>query len=138
MGRSYTVPRSAKGESRILYIFSIKSLATTIAFAAIGVIIYLIVKAFMEVSLVTMILIIAPFAGIGYVIGAAKIPDVPLMGPLQKAGGENVSDILLRLITFKGKKKIYMYGIDRVKKEETKPTQTSDTINKLKQLGGKR
>ena len=92
----------------------------------------------MEVSLVTMILIIAPFAGIGYVIGAAKIPDVPLMGPLQKAGGENVSDILLRLITFKGKKKIYMYGIDRVKKEETKPTQTSDTINKLKQLGGKR
>lgn len=114
MGRSYTVPRSAKGESRILYIFSIKSLATTIGFAMIGVLIYFLVKTFAtDVSLITMILIIAPFAGIGFIVGAATIPDVPLMGPLQKAGGENVADILLRLITFKGKKKIYMYNVDR-------------------------
>lgn len=113
MGRSYTVPRSAKGESRILYIFTIKSLAITLGFSVIGIIIYFILKSFMEVSLITMILIIAPFAGLGYLIGAAKIPDVPLMGPLQKAGGENVSDILLRLLTFKYKKKIYMYNINR-------------------------
>ncbi len=119
MGRSYTVPRSAKGESRILYIFTVKSLAITLGFAAIGVLIYFILKSFMEVSLITMILIIAPFAGIGYLIGAMKIPDVPLMGPLQKAGGENVSDILLRLITFRSKKKIYMYNINRkVEKKE--------------------
>lgn len=113
MGRSYTVPRSAKGETRILYIFTIKSLACTLAFGLIGVIIYFILKSFMEISLIAMIFIIAPFGGIGYLVGAAKIPDTPLLGPLQKAGGENVSDILLRLITFKSKKKIYMYNITR-------------------------
>ena len=67
----------------------------------------------MEISMITMILIIAPFAGLGFLIGAAKIPDSPFMGPLQKAGGENVSDILWRLITFKSKKKIYLYNVDR-------------------------
>lgn len=113
MGRSYTVPRSAKGESRILYIFTIKSMATTIGFGIIGVFIYLILKNFIEGSIIAIVFTILPFAGIGYVIGAAKIPDIPLMGPLQKAGGENVSDILLRLVTFRNKKKIYVYGKDR-------------------------
>ena len=103
MGRTYTVPRSVKGESRILYIFTIKSLAMTLGFGAIGIILYFILKSFMEISMITMILIIAPFAGLGFLIGAAKIPDSPFMGPLQKAGGENVSDILWRLITFKSK-----------------------------------
>ncbi len=122
MGRTYTVPRSAKGESRILVIFSLKSLATTIGFGAIGIIIYFVIKMFMEVSLINTVLIIAPFAGIGFVIGAAKIPDSPIMGPLQKAGGENVSDILLRLLTFGGKKKIYIYGVNR-KLEKKKSAQ---------------
>lgn len=130
MGRSYTVPRSAKGESRILYIFSIKSMATTIGFAMIGVIIYFIIKSFVSLSLIQMILIIAPFGGIGYVIGAATIPDVPLMGPLQKAGGENVFDILLRLITFRGKKKIYMYNINR--KVEKKASTNNSMIRRKK------
>lgn len=119
MGRSYTVPRSAKGESRILYIFTIKSLAITLAFGAIGVLIYFILSSFMEISIVTMILIIAPFAGIGFLVGATNIPDSPIMGPLQKAGGENIFDILVRLITFRYKKKIYVYGINR-KVEEKK------------------
>ena len=122
MGRTYTVPRSAKGESRILVIFSLKSLATTIGFGAIGIIIYFVIKMFMEVSLINTVLIIAPFAGIGFVIGAAKIPDSPIMGHLQKAGGENVSDILLRLLTFGGKKKIYIYGVNR-KLEKKKSAQ---------------
>ena len=36
-----------------------------------------------------------------------------MMGPLQKAGGEEVLDILFRLINFPNKKKIYIYGKDR-------------------------
>ena len=36
MGSTYTVPRSAKGESRIFYIFSVKSLATTAVLAVLG------------------------------------------------------------------------------------------------------
>lgn len=128
MGRSYTVPRSAKGESRILYIFTLKSLAITLAFAGIGILIYFILKSFMEISLITMILIIAPFAGIGFVIGATNIPDSPIMGPLQKAGGENIFDILVRLITFRYKKKIYLYGISRKVEEKTKSSQKRGII----------
>ena len=128
MGRSYTVPRSAKGESRILYIFTLKSLAITLAFAGIGILIYFILKSFMEISLITMILIIAPFAGIGFVIGATNIPDSPIMGPLQKAGGENIFDILVRLITFRYKKKIYLYGINRKVEKKTKSSQKRGII----------
>ena len=131
MGRSYTVPRSAKGETRILYIFTLKSLDTTIVTGIIGFLIYLLVKTLTNGgSLVMMILFIAPFAAIGYVVGAAKIPDSPIMGPLQKAGGENVSDILFRLATFRGKKKIYMYNIDRKSKVNT----TNNNANKGKGL----
>lgn len=36
MGRTYTVPRSVKGESRLLYIFSIKSFIGTVAFGLVG------------------------------------------------------------------------------------------------------
>ena len=36
MGKSYFVPRKVKGESRILYIFSMKSFITTAIFGSIG------------------------------------------------------------------------------------------------------
>ncbi len=120
MGRSYYVPRSAKGESRILYIFTIKSFLTTLVGGFIGVLIYFISKMFMEISTMTMIIMIVPFAVVGFGIGALKIPDIPAMGPLQKAGGENVMDILGRLITFKGRKKLYIYGINRKLNKEKK------------------
>lgn len=124
MGRSYYVPRSAKGESRILYIFTIKSFLTTLAGGFIGVLIYFISKMFVEISTFGMIFIILPFAVIGFGIGALKIPDIPAMGRLQKAGGENVMDILIRLVTFKGRKKIYLYGLNR-KLNNTKKTTSS-------------
>ena len=125
MGRSYYVPRSAKGESRILYIFTIKSFLTTLVGGFIGVLIYFISKMFMEISTMTMIIMIVPFAVVGFGIGALKIPDIPAMGPLQKAGGENVMDILGRLITFKGRKKLYIYGINRKLNKRTYRTAAS-------------
>lgn len=134
MGRSYYVPRSAKGESRILYIFSIKSFVTTLICGGIGALIVFAIKSVVSLSIFTTILLIVPFAVIGYVIGALKIPDVPMMGPLQKAGGENVLDILLRLISFKGKKKIYVYGLDR-KLDKKKAKIFNDPIKQAK--GGK-
>ena len=42
MGRTYSVPRNVKGETRLLYIFSIKSLLFTIGFGLFGVIFYFI------------------------------------------------------------------------------------------------
>ena len=47
---TYYIPRNVKGESRILYIFSVKSLITTLIGGAIGFIFYLI---FMMIGLTT-------------------------------------------------------------------------------------
>lgn len=128
MGRSYYVPRNAKGESRILYIFTIKSFLTTLAGGLVGVIAYFISKTFIEISTLSMIFIVLPFAVIGFGIGALTIPDIPAMGPLQKAGGENVMDILVRLITFTGKKKLYIYGLNR-KLNGPKPKNSSNPLS---------
>jgi len=107
MGKTYSVPRSAKGESRILYIFTVKSLICTIAFAAIGVIPYLILASIglKTAGIVTIII----FAAIGYAMMTLKIPDAPIMGKLRKAGGEQLGDILWRTVTFSKRKKLYVY-----------------------------
>lgn len=117
MGRSYTVPRSAKGESRILYIFTLKSFGITLLFGILGFIIIYSIGKVADVGLVIKVIVTAISGGLGFIIGSAKIPDSPIMGPLQKAGGEEVSDILLRLIFFKNKSKIYLYGLTREKNE---------------------
>lgn len=113
MGGSYYVPRSVKGESRILYIFTIKSFAVTLAFGLVGVLIYFILKSFIAISIVGAIIIIAIFAGVGYALSAITIPDVPIMGPLRKAGGENIGAMIIRALMFRGKKKIYLYNHKR-------------------------
>lgn len=133
MGRTYGVPRSAKGESRILYIFTIKSLAITLVFAAVGWLIVSGIEMLFELPLILKIIIIGIFGGIGYVVGAANIPDNPIMGPLQKAGGEQILDILIRLVTFRGKKKIYIYGLtrDNINKKENN-NQVSNILKFIK------
>lgn len=113
MGRSYYVPRSAKGETRILYIFTVRSFVTTLILGGIGAAIAFLIKGIYDLSIFAMIAIILPCAAIGFGIGALTIPDSPLMGPLQKAGGENVLDILIRLASFGSKKKLYIYGLNR-------------------------
>jgi len=113
MGGSYYVPRSVKGESRILYIFTIKSFAVTLAFGLVGVLVYFMLKSFLTIGIVGSIIIIAIFAAIGYALSAVTIPDVPAMGPLRKAGGENIGAMIVRAIMFKRKKKIYLYNHKR-------------------------
>lgn len=107
MGRTYSVPRNVKGETRLLYIFSIKSLLFTIGFGLIGVLFYFVFKLF-QLNLLGVIFVII-FALIGFGIGSLVIPDSSLVGNLRKAGGEAVSDILFRMLTFKKRKKIYLY-----------------------------
>ena len=108
MGRTYSVPRSVKGETRLLYIFSIKSLLFTAGFAIVGLVIGYILR-FIGLSGTVMLIITAVFGVIGFCVGALSIPDSPIVGNLRKAGGEPISDILIRTILFKGKKKIYLY-----------------------------
>lgn len=114
MGKSYFVPRSAKGESRILYIFTIKSFAFTVSIGLIGALIWYIMSSIFEgFPLVAGLVITGIFGTVGYCIGALKIPDSKFMGPFRKAGGEYLSDIILRAITFKKRKKIYLYNLNR-------------------------
>lgn len=114
MGKSYFVPRSAKGESRILYIFTIKSFAFTVSIGLIGALVWYIMSSIFEgFPLVAGLVITGIFGAVGYCIGALKIPDSKFMGPFRKAGGEYLSDIILRAITFKKRKKIYLYNLNR-------------------------
>ena len=115
MGKSYFVPRSVKGETRLLVIFSVKSFIFTAIFGLIGGGIWYLGSALFKMSIFTGLIITGIFGGIGYVIGAAKIPDSPIMGSFQKAGGEYISDIIYRFITFKRRKKIYVYNYTREK-----------------------
>lgn len=114
MGRSYYVPRSTKGESRILYIFTIKSFVFTAVFGLIGGGIWYIFSSLIDTfPLFAGLVITVLFGSIGYVIGALKIPDSKFMGPFRKAGGEYLSDIILRAITFKRRRKLYVYNYNR-------------------------
>ncbi|MBQ3414155.1 MAG: PrgI family protein [Clostridia bacterium] len=109
---TYYIPRNVKGETRILYIFTIKALAFTAAGALIGFLIRLILASIGLATLGTIILVI--FAVIGYGIGAIKIPTVSGLKFTKKIGGEPLSEIIVRYFKFKQSKKIYTY-FDTVK-----------------------
>lgn len=107
MGRTYGVPRSAKGESRILYIFTVKSLIATAICAGVGFLPYTLFAS-MGLKAVGVGSIVV-FALLGYGVMTLKIPDAPIMGKFRRAGGEKLSDILFRTLTFTKRKKIYVY-----------------------------
>lgn len=104
---TYYIPRNYKGESRILYIFSIKSLITTAIGAGIGAIFYFLFSLLMLKTVG--LIIMAIFAIIGYIIGAVKIPTITTIPLTKKIGGEPISEIIIRYFKFKKKRKIYTY-----------------------------
>lgn len=106
---TYNLPRSVKGEGRILFIFTGKSMMYTVIGGAIGLIFYLI---FSALNLTTVGLIITGcFALIGFAIGTFKVPNLAKFEFSKKTGGENIDDVIKRAIKFKTKgKKIYIYN----------------------------
>ena len=105
---TYNIPRNVKGEGRILFIFSTKSLIYTAIGGAIGIPVYFIFR-LMGLNVVGLIFI-ALLALIGFVIGTFKMPTIGSLKFTKKVGGENIDDIIRRAITFKRKgKKIYLY-----------------------------
>ena len=105
---TYNLPRNVKGEGRILFIFSPKSLITSVIGGAIGLIFYVIFAA-IGMSMVGIVITLI-FALIGYSIGMFKIPDTGGLEITRKTGGENIDDIIKRYIKFKkNNKKIYVY-----------------------------
>ena len=104
---TYYIPRNVKGESRILYIFSVKSLITTLIGGAVGGLFYLI---FAMAGLNTLGWIsIGVFGVIGFVVGAVKIPTIAGLPVTKKIGGESIDQIVLRYFKFKKNRKVYVY-----------------------------
>ena len=105
---TYNLPRNVKGEGRILFIFSTKSLITSCIGGAVGLLFYAIFK-ILKLTMVGIVITLI-FALIGYAIGMFKIPDTNGFEITRKAGGENIDDIIMRYIKFKkNSKKLYVY-----------------------------
>lgn len=105
---TYYLPRNVKGEGRILFIFTSKSLIYTVVAAGIGLIFYGIFSA-LKMTMVG-IAIVLIFALIGFLIGTIKMPEFGKFEFTKKTGGENLDDIIKRALKFKMKgKKIYIY-----------------------------
>ena len=109
----YNIPRNYKGESKILFIFSTKSFIYTAIGAGIGILFFLIFRAF-GATIVGIILLLL-LALLGFAIGTFKVPETNGFEITKKTGGENIDDVILRWFRFKQKKnRIYVY------KDETK------------------
>lgn len=105
---THNVPRNVKGEGRILAIFSTKALIYTAVGGFIGLIFYWLFS-LIKLSYVG-IAIALIFAVIGFIIATFKVPNSTTFDITRKTGGENIDDVILRLIKFKKKKKrIYLY-----------------------------
>ena len=105
----HEIPRNYRGEGRILYIFTTRSIIFTTVGAGIGWILYTIIKSIFKASTIGLI-VMAVFALIGYGIGTLKIPENSSIKVLNKVGGERIDQVVLRYIKFKKKKnKIYVY-----------------------------
>lgn len=104
---TYTIPRNYKGETRILYIFTTKSLITTAVGALLGSI-FLLIFMMMGMQMVGVICMGA-CAVIGWMVGAIKIPTVAALPITKKIGGEPLGEIIIRYFKFRQTRKIYTY-----------------------------
>ena len=103
---TYNIPRNLKGETRLLYIFSIKSLITTAAGALIGSIFYLL---FSTMGFKTVgVVFLAIFALIGFGVGVIKIPNISGIAFTKKVAGDSIDEVVLRYIKFNKNRKIYV------------------------------
>ena len=105
---TYNLPRNVKGEGRILFIFTGKSMIYTVVAGGVGLLFYFIFS-LMGLTMIGLI-ITACFALIGFIIGTLKVPNIEKFEFSKKTGGENLDDVIKRAIKFKTKgKKIYIY-----------------------------
>lgn len=102
---TYQIPRNYKGETRLLVIFTVKSLITTLLGAVVGGFFFLIfsIMGLKKIGLI----ILAFFALLGYAVGAFKIPTIVGLPVTKKIGGESIYEIVLRYIKFSQNRKIY-------------------------------
>lgn len=122
--KSYYLPREYGGESKILYIFSVKSLIYTGAGICIAFLINFVLKMFgITKAFLPLILI---FGGIAYCIATLRVPESNNFEITRKTGGEKIDEVIKKWFLFKMKHgKIYIYkdNILDNNEEETKDEQ---------------
>ena len=107
---TYEIPRNVKGEGRILFIFTPKSIIYTAVFGLVGILFFSIIKGIIG------IIIALIFAALGYGIATLTIPESNRFEITRKTGGEKIDATILKLIKFKTRgKRLYLYT-----KEENK------------------
>lgn len=111
MGSYYIPSNKLKGENRILYIFTGKSLIYTAVGGLIGLIFYLLFTALQIKTVGIVILVI--LALIGYGIGTIKMPTSGTSKIVKNVGGDSIDEIILHYIQFKKNKRVYTYSIPR-------------------------
>ena len=113
---THQIPRNVKGESRILYIFTGKSLIYTVVAGIIGIIMNsCFYSLFINEQLVRLFIIIV-HAAIGFGIANFKIPDGSDNKLTRKVGGEYIDKIIIKAIKFKLKgKRVYIYTKEEMK-----------------------
>lgn len=105
---TYNLPRNVKGEGRILFIFSTKALAYTLAGVAIGLPFYFIFNA-MNMVIIGIIFCVV-FGLIAFIIATFKVPNSNAFKFTKSTGGENIDEVIRRYIKFRlAKNKIYFY-----------------------------
>jgi len=105
---TYNLPRNVKGEGRIFFIFSTKSIITTTIGGGCGLIFYFLFS-ILGLKIVGIVITLI-FAAIGYAIGTLKMPESNGFELAKKTGGENIDDIIKSYIKFKkNNKKLYVY-----------------------------
>ncbi|MBR3134689.1 MAG: hypothetical protein IKG56_04425 [Clostridia bacterium] len=127
MGSYYIPSNKLKGENRILYIFTGKSLIYTAVGGFIGFFAYLI---FTLLQLKTAgILVLAIFALIGYGIGTIKMPTSGTSKLVKNVGGDSIDEIIVHYMQFKKNKKVYTYSIPRKEPSYADTSVTSPLVN---------
>lgn len=104
---THYIPRNVKGEGRLLYIFSTKSIITTAIGGGIGLIFYFLFR-IIGLGTVGMILLTL-FAVIGFGVGTIKIPKITGIKFTKNVAGDSIDDIIVRYFKFRMNKKIYTY-----------------------------
>ena len=111
MGSYYIPSDKLKGEGRILYIFTTKSLIYTAVGGLIGFLFYAL---FNVLGVKTVgIIIMALLALLGYGIGTIKFPTAGTSKLAKNVGGDSIDSVILNYIKFKKNRKVYTYAIPR-------------------------
>ena len=106
---TYYIPRNLRGETRILYVFTVKSLITTaIGGILVGGPLFLLIGMLLGQKVAGFI-VMGVCAVIGLAIGAIKIQKVSILTFNKNVGGESLDEIIRRYIKFKANKKVYTY-----------------------------